>query len=145
MNPKMDPAHNPYPVLNLEETEIRLHDGRRLTDKIADELSEEITRETRRGRGRPALSEKGGRAAQVTFKLSNELRSLADQRAKRDRRKVSEIAREALEVFLADDEIASRRTVRKSPARKTVVRKATARKAAKKVSKPAVKKTTRKR
>ena len=141
MSPKMDPTRNPYPIVDLEQKEIHLHDGRRLTDKIADDISEEITRNTRRGRGRPSLTGTDEPAAKVTFRLTPRLRSLVDARAKREQRKVSEIAREALEVFLTGDEPAPRHTaVRKTAARKTAVRTS-----ANKASKSAVKKVPRKR
>jgi hypothetical protein len=54
------------------------------------------------GRGRPSLTGRRGRSPQVTFRLSPRLRAATEKRAAREGKRVSDVAREALEQYLAD-------------------------------------------
>jgi predicted HicB family RNase H-like nuclease len=96
--------------IDLDSEEIRYR-GKRLTEaeaeRIAEETLEGIRRgkpsleEIRRGRGRPSLSGRSRRSPQVAFRLTPELRAKVEARAKAEGRPVSQIARDALERYLA--------------------------------------------
>lgn len=94
----------------------RKSDDRRPTSRggveITDELAEQIADEAEAGydldrgrmvdvgRGRPSLSARGT-SPQVTFRLSAELRARAEERAEREGKSLSDLAREALERHLS--------------------------------------------
>ena len=54
-----------------------------------------------RGRGRPSLSGESQHSPRVTFRLDPEERDKATERAEREGKTVSELAREALKQYLA--------------------------------------------
>src|SRR5690606_19619452 len=54
---------------------------------------------TKQGRGRPSLGGQG-RSPQVTFRAPPALRAAAEERAARDGKTVSQLAREAFELYL---------------------------------------------
>lgn len=53
------------------------------------------------GRGRPSLTGDKATSPQVTFRLTPQLRARAEAEAERQGRRLSDIAREALERYLA--------------------------------------------
>lgn len=85
--------------VDLETEQLDLPDGTRLTDARADALATEVLRTARRGR--PSLTAPGRRSPQLRFSVPDGLRNELQRRAERERRSVSEIAREALEQYLA--------------------------------------------
>jgi len=82
--------------------------GVELTDELAERLADEAEADddldagqvVHAGRGRPSLS---GRqiSPQVTFRLPSELRAQAEERAFREGKTLSTLAREAMERYLA--------------------------------------------
>lgn len=60
----------------------------------------DVAPRTRTGRGRPSLTGRRAVSPQVTFRLTPELRALADAEAARQGRRLSDVAREALERYL---------------------------------------------
>lgn len=84
------------PDIDLDEEEVYEPDGTRLTEQRAAEIAEETLRKS----GRPSLAGHG-RSPQVTFRLPPELRDKAEARASREGKRVSDVAREALERHLA--------------------------------------------
>ena len=54
-----------------------------------------------RGRGRPSLTGESQHSPRVTFRLDPEVRKKAAERAEREGKTVSELAREALKQYLA--------------------------------------------
>ncbi len=86
-------------TINLDEHDIRLADGTRLTEARADELAAEILERT--GRGRPSLSRPGVRSPQLRLSVPDDLRSRLAQRAKDEHRSISNLVRDALEHYLA--------------------------------------------
>ena len=76
-------------AINLDETDIRLPDGSRLTEPRAQE------------RGRPSLSKPGARSPQLRLSVPTDLRSRLDKRAEAEQRSVSTVVRDALEHYLA--------------------------------------------
>jgi hypothetical protein len=86
-------------TVNLDEEDIRLADGTRLTERRAEELAVEILQRT--GRGRPSLSGPGTRSPQLRLSVPDDLRSRLMRRAEDEHRSVSNLVRDALEHYLA--------------------------------------------
>jgi hypothetical protein len=82
--------------IDLDQEEVRLADGTRLTEEKAAELGEEIA-----ARGRPSLSGRGQHSPRVAFRLPPGLLAAAEKRADAEGKRLSELAREALEHYLA--------------------------------------------
>jgi len=85
--------------VDLTKDEVRLKDDSRLTDERAAEIAEETLR---RRRGRPSLAGDEETSPRVSFRVPEQLRRTADERARREGRTVSDLAREALERYLAE-------------------------------------------
>jgi hypothetical protein len=86
--------------VDLDAEEIRVG-GRRVTEDEAADLARRILAKHAGARGgRPSLGPKGP-SPQVAFRVPPELRAKAEERAAREGKRVSEIAREALEKYLA--------------------------------------------
>jgi len=116
------------PDVDLDEEEVHDARGRRVTREYADDAAEDALRKV--GRGRPALGQEGQKSPQVTFRLPPELRAQLEQRAATEGKKVSEVAREAVEQFLAPSR-------RRGGARKTTGTKTRASKTTGEREKPA--------
>ena len=96
--------------IDLDEEEFTYR-GRRLTESEAERIGEETLESIRKGqpqleqirrnRGRPSLTGKTQRSPQVAFRLTPELRAKVEARAKAEGKPVSQIARDALEHYLA--------------------------------------------
>lgn len=84
--------------VDLARDDIRDRQGRRITDDYARRAVVDVHEKT--GRGRPSLTGRAKPSPQVTFRLPSALRAKAEARAKRDGKRVSEVAREALERYL---------------------------------------------
>ena len=83
--------------VDLDQTEVRLPDGRRLTEDLAEELAEDTIQ---RGVGRPALSRSGDRARSIGVRLPPELDRRVRDRADAEGKRPSQIVREALEAYV---------------------------------------------
>lgn len=88
----------PGPDVDLEQEDVRDSRGRRITADYVDEAVADTHRKL--GRGRPSLTGEPTRSPQVTFRLPSELRAQAEMLAAREGKRVSEVAREALEDYL---------------------------------------------
>lgn len=100
LNPKDYIVDPDATVSNIDlDTEEFYYRGKRLTEADAEKLAEKVLQKA--GRGRPSLTGKAQRSPQVAFRLPPELRAKAEKRAAREGKRVSEIAREALEHYLA--------------------------------------------
>lgn len=86
-------------TINLDGEDIRAADGTRLTEAAAEELAEQVLRSA--GRGRPSLTAPGHRSPQLRLTVPEPLRDGLRARADAEHRSVSELAREALERYLA--------------------------------------------
>ena len=96
--------------IDLDEEEF-VYRGKRLREADAERLAQETLESIRRGepsleqirrnRGRPSLTGKTQRSPQVAFRLTPELRAKVEARAKAEGKPVSQIARDALEQYLA--------------------------------------------
>lgn len=90
----------PGPDVDLDVEDIRLRDGTRLTNERADEIAEETLTIAR---GRPVLGGgTGGASPRVSFRIPEQVRRRAEEVAAAEDRTVSELAREALERYLAE-------------------------------------------
>lgn len=88
----------PGPDVDLARKVVRDSRGRRITDEYADRAVRDVHEKA--GRGRPSLTGEASQSPQVTFRLPPALRAKAEARAKREGKRVSEVAREALEQYL---------------------------------------------
>jgi hypothetical protein len=88
----------PDPDVDLQSEDIRDRRGRRITEEYVDAAVADV--HARLGRGRPSLSGGGRRSPQVTFRLPHELREQAEEQARHEGTKVSDVARRALEEYL---------------------------------------------
>lgn len=85
--------------IDLDVEDVRLADGTRLTEARAEELAKEVLDAT--GRGRPSLTAVGERSPQLRLSVPRQLRDGLRARAGAEHRTVSEVARDALERYLA--------------------------------------------
>ncbi|MGQ0776813.1 MAG: ribbon-helix-helix protein, CopG family [Pseudonocardiales bacterium] len=85
--------------VDLDIENVRLADGTRLTEDVAEALADEVLRST--GRGRPSLTAPGERSPQLRVSVPVELHQRLSTRANDEHRSVSELTREALERYLA--------------------------------------------
>lgn len=85
--------------IDLDVEDIRLADGSRLTEALAQKLADDVLR--RVGPGRPSLSRPGQRSPQLRLSVPEQLRDDLQARAAAEQRSVSDLAREALSRFLA--------------------------------------------
>jgi len=86
------------PDIDLEEEVVLDKDGSRITEARAREIAEETLQQVRRGR--PSLSGTPENSPRVSFRIPEQLRVRIEERAEREGRRVSEIARDALELYL---------------------------------------------
>ena len=90
--------------VDLDTEVIRLADGRRLTNTLADELADQTLVEARRRNlvpGRKSLTGGTTHSPRVQFRVPEPLREAAEQRAAQEGVSLSVLAREALERYLA--------------------------------------------
>ena len=93
---------------------LRSRSGTVLDDTKVDELARQVEDESTewgdplpteewptRGRGRPSLTGDATQSPRVTFRLEPEVRDRATERAEREGKSLSALAREALEQYLA--------------------------------------------
>jgi len=85
------------PDVDLEVDDVRLADGTRLTNELAEEFIEE----SRRRVGRPSLSTQAVHSPQIAFRVPPNVRDRAAEVAASEGKTVSQLAREALERYLA--------------------------------------------
>ncbi|TCK25220.1 ribbon-helix-helix protein, CopG family [Pseudonocardia endophytica] len=96
----MSEGHEVGPDVDLDTEEVRDRQGRRVTEAYAEQAAAEALRLVRPGR--PALGEVGRHSPRVSFRVPEQVRRQAEQRAVTEGRSVSEIARDALERYLRD-------------------------------------------
>lgn len=84
--------------VDLKREDVRDRRGRRITDEYVRRAVNDV--HEKMGRGRPSLTGRAKPSPQVTFRLPPTLRAKAEARAKREGKRVSEVAREALERYL---------------------------------------------
>ncbi len=87
------------PDVDLSTEDVRDSKGRRITEEYAERAAVDAL--TSVGRGRPSLTGAKAPSPQVTFRVTPELRARAAAEAARQGRRVSDVARDALERYLA--------------------------------------------
>jgi len=97
---QMAERHRAEPHIDLDAEDLRDRQGRRVTEEYAEQAVEEALGLVRAGR--PSLGATGAHSPRVSFRVPEQVRRLAEERAAQDGRSVSEIAREALERYLRD-------------------------------------------
>lgn len=120
MSPKAPKKKSKYvwdarPIVDLEKELILDSKGRRITQEYVDRAVTDVYEKL--GRGRPSLSGTAHESPQVTFRLTPALRKKAEQRARQEGKSVSQVAREALTVYLASSGAAGRKPAKKRPAK----------------------------
>ena len=93
------------PDVDLAAEDVRDSKGRRITREYVEAAVEDAHAKT--GRGRPSLTGAGSASPQVTFRLTPTLRLQAEAQAAREGTPVSQVARKALEEYLARHQQAS--------------------------------------
>lgn len=83
--------------VDLDRDDVRLPDGTRLTQEVADAIVEDVRRKV----GRPSLTGEAAISPRVTFRLTPDVRDRAAAVADREGKTISELAREALEARVA--------------------------------------------
>lgn len=91
--------HQVGPDVDLRTDDVRDSRGRRITEEYAERAAEDALDKVYRGR--PSLTGARARSPQVTFRVTPELRAKVAAEAARQGRRVSDLAREALERHLA--------------------------------------------
>jgi predicted HicB family RNase H-like nuclease len=86
------------PDVDLDRDDIRLADGSRLTQDVADSVVEHA----RRAAGRPSLSGNALASPQIAFRVAPDVRDRAAKVAAREGKTISQLAREALEERVAE-------------------------------------------
>lgn len=79
--------------VDLEQEDVRLPDGTRLTQDVADAIVNDV----RRRSGRPSLTGDAAVSPRVTFRLTPDIRDRAAAIAEREGKTISQLAREVLE------------------------------------------------
>lgn len=87
------------PDVDLESDDVRDSRGRRITEDCARAGTNQAIASI--GPGRPSLTGMKATSPQVTFRVTPELRARAAAEAVRQGRRISDVAREALERYLA--------------------------------------------
>ena len=92
---------NPGPIgpdADLESEEVRLADGRRLTEQLAEDIAE---RALARHRGRPSVSGAGRHTPSLTVRVPQRTREALERLAKAQGRRVADVSRDALNEYVA--------------------------------------------
>lgn len=87
------------PDIDLDEEQILLPDGSRLTEEAAEQLAERVVEQRRAGR--PSLI--GGKAhtPSLTVRVRPGVRSALEEIAQKQGRRLADVSREALDEYVA--------------------------------------------
>lgn len=92
-------THRVLPDVDLATEDVRDGNRRRITEEYAERAAAGALASA--GRGRPSLTGTKAPSPQVTFRVTPQLRERADAEAAKQGRRVSDLARDALERYLA--------------------------------------------
>ncbi|MDP9093941.1 MAG: ribbon-helix-helix protein, CopG family [Actinomycetota bacterium] len=90
--------------VDLDTEVVRLKDGRRLTNELAEQIAQQTLAEARQRNlvpGRKSLTGGNTHSPRVQFRVPEALRDAAERRAAAEGVSLSVLAREALEHYLA--------------------------------------------
>lgn len=79
--------------IDLDHDDVRLPDGTRLTQQVADAIVADV----RRKAGRPSLTGEPATSPRVSFRVTPDVRDRAAAIAQHEGKTISQLAREALE------------------------------------------------
>jgi hypothetical protein len=88
------------PDIDLDQEEVYLPSGERLTEARAEELAEELVTEYRRSAGRPSLTGAARPTPTLSIRVSPRTRSRLESIAKRQNRRLADVTRDALEEYV---------------------------------------------
>jgi CopG-like RHH_1 or ribbon-helix-helix domain, RHH_5 len=97
--PAAQPEYRVGPDVNLADEDVRDSKGRRITEDYARRAAEYDPATVHRGR--QSLTGGATHSPRVSFRVPEHLREAAEQAATREGRTVSELARDALQKYLA--------------------------------------------
>lgn len=86
------------PDVDLDQEEVLLADGRRLTEELADEIAE---RALARRRGRPSISDGGSHTPSLTVRVPQPTREALERLARAQGRRLADVSREALDEYVS--------------------------------------------
>ena len=86
------------PDVDLKREDVRLADGRRLTEKLANEVAE---RALARHRGRPSVTGGHQRTPSLTVRVPQPTRDALERLARSQGRRLSDVSREALDEYVS--------------------------------------------
>jgi hypothetical protein len=84
--------------LDLDTEEVYLADGRRLTEKVAEDLAQ---RALARHRGRPSVTGDRVRTPSLTVRVPQETRTALEEMAKAQGKRLADVSREALDEYVS--------------------------------------------
>ncbi len=88
------------PDIDLDEEEIYLDDGTRLSEAVAEQLGVELAERARARRGRPSISGET-RTPNLTVRVDPATRTALEAIAKRQGRRLADVSREALDEYVS--------------------------------------------
>lgn len=86
--------------IDLDETEVTLDDGTRLTEARAEQYANELEERHNKG-GRPSLSGGSKRSPQIGIRLGEDLDAKLRAKADAEGKRVSDVVREAIEAHVS--------------------------------------------
>ncbi len=86
------------PDVDLDREDVRLADGRRLTETLAEEIAE---RALARRRGRPSVSGGERRTPSLTVRVPQPTRDALERLAKAQGKRLADVSREALDEYVS--------------------------------------------
>jgi hypothetical protein len=87
------------PDINLDQEEVYLSDGTRLTEAEAEAFSKRVVEQARR-RGRPSISEATVRTPNLTVRVSPDVRAALESIAETQGRRLADVSRDALAEYV---------------------------------------------
>ena len=135
------------PDIDLDEEEVYLPDGTRLTEAAAEAMGKRMVEEYERRRGQPSLTGERAPTPNLTIRVPPAIRSALKSIAAAQGRRLADVSRDALAEYVRrHSDVPTKRTAaatkpapkkaapaRAAPAKATAVRKASAKKAAAKL------------
>jgi hypothetical protein len=89
------------PDIDLDEEEVYLANGERLTEARAEELAEEAVARYRRQGGRPSLTGDGEHTPNLSVRVTPAARARLEEIAAGQGRRLADVTREALDEYIA--------------------------------------------
>jgi hypothetical protein len=86
------------PDVDLDTEEVRLVDGTRLTEQVAEELAQ---RALARHRGRPSVTGEKARTPSLTVRVRPETRTALERLARARGKRLADVSREALDEYVS--------------------------------------------